>query len=247
MSKDILRVRGLVKSFGSLMATFNLNMDVRPGEIHAIIGPNGAGKTTFISQLAGELKPDSGRIFFEGRDITAMPVYKRALSGLARSYQISSVFLEFTALMNVALAVQAQGGHSFRFWEAAATSDKLNGPAMEALIAVGLEEHRDMPVARMGHGERRQLELAMVIVNKPKLLLLDEPMAGMSPKENQAMTSLLAAMKGKNTMVLIEHDMEAVFALADRISVLVYGTVIACGTPDEIRANEEVRTAYLGE
>ena len=247
MSGDILSVRSLVKSFGSLMATFNLNMDVRPGEIHAIIGPNGAGKTTFISQLAGELKPDSGSIIFEGRDITAMPIYKRAQSGLARSYQISSVFLDFTALMNVALAVQAQGGHSFRFWEAAAASDELNGPAMDALIAVGLGEHIDTPVARMGHGERRQLELAMVIVNKPKLLLLDEPMAGMSPKENQAMTSLLASMKGKTTMVLIEHDMDAVFALADRISVLVYGTMIACGTPDEIRANKDVRAAYLGD
>ena len=247
MSGDILNVRGLFKSFGSLMATFNLNMDVRPGEIHAIIGPNGAGKTTFISQLAGELKPDSGTIVFEGRDITAMPIYKRAQSGLARSYQISSVFLEFTALMNVALAVQAQGGHSFRFWEAAAASDELNGPAMDALIAVGLGEHIYTPVSRMGHGERRQLELAMVIVNKPKLLLLDEPMAGMSPKENQAMTSLLASMKGKTTMALIEHDMEAVFALADRISVLVYGAMIACGTPDEIRANKDVRAAYLGD
>jgi branched-chain amino acid transport system ATP-binding protein len=247
MSGDILSVRGLVKTFGSLMATFNLNMDVRPGEIHAIIGPNGAGKTTFISQLAGELKPDSGSIIFEGRDITAMPIYKRARAGLARSYQISSVFLEFTALMNVALAVQAQGDHSFRFWEAAAASDELNGPAMDALIAVGLGEHIHTPVARMGHGERRQLELAMVIVNKPKLLLLDEPMAGMSPKENQAMTSLLASMKGKTTMVLIEHDMEAVFALADRISVLVYGAMIACGTPDEIRVNKDVRAAYLGD
>ena len=247
MSGDILSVRGLVKTFGSLMATFNLNMDVRPGEIHAIIGPNGAGKTTLISQLAGELKPDSGSIIFENRDITAMPIYKRVQSGLARSYQISSVFLEFTALMNVALAVQAQGGHSFRFWEAAAASDELNGPAMDALIAVGLGEHIYTPVARMGHGERRQLELAMVIVNKPKLLLLDEPMAGMSPKENQAMTSLLASMKGKTTMVLIEHDMEAVFALADRISVLVYGTMIACGKPDEIRSNKDVRAAYLGD
>jgi branched-chain amino acid transport system ATP-binding protein len=247
MSGDILSVRRLVKSFGSLMATFNLNMDVRPGEIHAIIGPNGAGKTTLICQLAGELKPDSGSIVYEGRDITAMSIYKRALSGLARSYQISSVFLEFTALMNVALAVQAQGGHSFRFWEAAAASDELSGPAMDALAAVGLEEHINTPVARMGHGERRQLELAMVIVNRPKLLLLDEPMAGMSPRENQAMTTLLASMKGKTTMVLIEHDMEAVFTLADRISVLVYGTMIACGTPDEIRANKDVRAAYLGD
>ena len=247
MSGDVLSIRRLVKSFGSLMATFNLNMDVSPGEIHAIIGPNGAGKTTLISQLAGELKPDSGSIFFEGRDITAMPIYKRVQLGLARSYQISSVFLEFTALMNVALAVQAQRGHSFRFWEAAADSDELNGPAMEALAAVGLGEQINTPVALMGHGERRQLELAMVIVNKPKVLLLDEPLAGMSPKENQAMMSLLAAMKGNASMVLIEHDMEAVFSLADRISVLVYGTIIACGRPDEIRANEDVRAAYLGD
>ena len=247
MSGNILEVKQLVKSFGSLMATCNLNLDVKPGEIHAIIGPNGAGKTTFISQLAGELKPDSGKILFEGQDITGAPVYKRALAGLARSYQISSVFLEFSALTNVALSVQAQKGHSFRFWEAAGKSGELIDSARVALTAVGLEEHIHTPVASMGHGERRQLEMAMVLVNNPKLLLLDEPMAGMSPRESHSMTSLLSSLKGKTTMVLIEHDMEAVFALADRISVLVYGTVIACGTPDEIKANRDVQTAYLGD
>lgn len=247
MNGNILSVQNLVKSFGSLLATYNLNLDVRPGEIHAIIGPNGAGKTTLISQLAGELAPDSGKIFFKGRDVTRLPTHKRALLGLARSYQISSIFTEFSAQRNVALALQAQKGTSFRFWSPAAKARELTEPAKEALKLVGLESRAFDHAANLGHGERRQLEMAMVLVTRPELLLLDEPMAGMSPRESQEMTRLLAGLKGNTTMLLIEHDMEAVFALADRISVLVYGTVIACGTPDEIRANREVQTAYLGD
>ena len=247
MTGAILSVRDLVKHFGGLAATHHVDLEVLTGEIHAVIGPNGAGKTTLISQLAGELRPDGGRIAFEGRDVTSLPVHERALLGLARSYQITSVFQGFTALQNVALAVQAHRGHSFRFWEPAHRSEELNAPATGALASVGLGSRADDPVAELGHGERRQLELAMALVSRPKLVLLDEPMAGMSPQESQAMISLLASFKGRLTMVLVEHDMDAVFALADRISVLVYGTVIACGTPEEIRANPEVRSAYLGE
>ncbi|MHB8764731.1 MAG: ABC transporter ATP-binding protein [Deferrisomatales bacterium] len=247
MSEALLSVRDLVKSYGGLVATCHLNLDVEPGEVHAVIGPNGAGKTTLISQLAGELRPDAGSIRFAGRDVTALPAHRRALRGLARSYQITSVFPEFTALQNVALAVQAQAGHSFRFWQPAHRSAALNDPAREALATVGLGGRGDIPVAALGHGERRQLELAMVLASRPRLVLLDEPTAGMSPQETQAMTALLASLKGKLTMVLVEHDMEAVFALADRISVLVYGGVIACGTPEEIRADPEVRAAYLGD
>lgn len=247
MSAPLLSVRDLVKTYGGLAATNHLDLDVTPGEIHAVIGPNGAGKTTLISQLAGELHSDAGTIRFEGSDVTALPAYRRALLGLARSYQITSVFPEFTALQNVALALQAHQGHSFRFWEPAYRAGGLNGPAAAALAQVGLGSRAQTPVAELGHGERRQLELAMVLVSLPKLVLLDEPMAGMSPQESQAMTTLLASLKGTVTVVLVEHDMEAVFALADRISVLVYGSVIACGTPEEIRANPDVRKAYLGE
>jgi len=242
-----LSARDLVKHFGGLTANNHLNLDVEPGEIHAIIGPNGAGKTTLISQLAGELQPDEGRILFEGKDVTSLPVHKRALLGLARSYQITSVFQGFTALQNVALAVQAHRGHSFRFWQPAHHAEELNAPARAALDSVGLGTHANVPVARLGHGERRQLELAMALASRPKLVLLDEPMAGMSPQESQEMISLLASFKGKLTMILVEHDMEAVFALADRISVLVYGSVIACGTPEDVRANADVRSAYLGD
>jgi branched-chain amino acid transport system ATP-binding protein len=243
----ILSARDLMKHFGGLAATYHLNLEVVSGEIHAIIGPNGAGKTTLISQLAGELWPDSGRIHFEGRDVTELPAHQRALRGLARSYQITSVFQGFNALQNVTLAVQAHRGHSFRFWEPAHRVEELNAPAREALASVGLGARAEVPVAELGHGERRQLELAMALASRPKLVLLDEPMAGMSPQESQAMIALLASFKGKLTMVLVEHDMDAVFALADRISVLVYGSVIACGTPQEIRADPQVRSAYLGE
>jgi len=244
---SLLTVTGLVKRFGGLLATDHLDLDVRPGEIHAVIGPNGAGKTTLINQLSGELAPDEGKIVFDGVDITALPPYRRALAGLARSFQITSVFAEYTALENVMLAVQAVSGHSFSFWRPALTNAALTGPAREALAQAGLAGHEDTPVSEMAHGIRRQLEIAIALAMRPKLLLLDEPMAGMSHQESTGVVALLRNLKGRYGIVLVEHDMDAVFALADRITVVVYGRPIACGQPDEIRANAEVRLAYLGD
>ncbi len=212
-----------------------------------MIGPNGAGKTTFISQLAGNLPPDSGRILFAGEDITGLPAPKRARKGLARSFQITSVYPEFSALQNVALAVQAHAGHSFRFWRDARADPQLTVPARKVLQQVNLHERADVLAANLAHGEQRQLEVAMALATGPRLLLLDEPMAGMGIEESQRMIALLSSLKRRQTIILVEHDMDAVFRLADRISVLVYGRVIATGTPDEVRANAEVRAAYLGE
>jgi branched-chain amino acid transport system ATP-binding protein len=247
MSDALLDVRGLCKSFGALRASDGISFDVRPGETHAVIGPNGAGKTTFISQLAGNLRPDSGRIRFAGEDITALPAPRRARKGLARSFQITSVYPEFSALQNVALAVQAHAGHSFRFWRDARHDPALTGPARKVLEEVGLGARVDILAANLAHGEQRQLEVAMALATGPRLLLLDEPMAGMGTEESQRMIALLSSLKRKQTLILVEHDMDAVFRLADRISVLVYGRVIATGAPNEVRANPEVRAAYLGE
>jgi branched-chain amino acid transport system ATP-binding protein len=247
MSDALLRVEELRKSFGALRATDGVSLDVRDGETHAIIGPNGAGKTTLISQLAGNLRPDEGRIVFAGEDVTALPAPRRARRGFARSFQITSVFPEFTALENVALAVQAHAGHSFRFWKPTRADASLTGPAREFLQQVGLEARAEVRAANLSHGEHRQLEVAMALATRPRLLLLDEPMAGMGIEESQRMIGLLTRLKQTKTIILVEHDMDAVFRLADRISVLVYGRVIATGTPEAIRANPEVRTAYLGE
>jgi branched-chain amino acid transport system ATP-binding protein len=245
---NLLTVEKLSKAFGALRASDGIDFDVAEGETHAVIGPNGAGKTTFIGQLAGNLRPDAGRIAFAGEDITRLPAARRARKGLARSFQITSVYLEFTALQNVALAVQAQSGHSFRFWRDARNDAALLTPARQALEEVGFEKTRfDMPAANLAHGEQRQLEVAMALATRPRLLLLDEPMAGMGTEESQRMIALLASLKRRQTIVLVEHDMDAVFKLADRISVLVYGRVIATDTPEKIRANEAVRKAYLGE
>ena len=243
----MLAIESLVKRFGGLLATDHLSLQVARGDIHAIIGPNGAGKTTLLHQLSGEIVPDEGSIVFDGREITREPAYRRALSGLARSYQITSVFPEFTALENVVIAVQAHAGHSFRFWRPALREPALVEPARAILAQVALTQRAHTPVAAMAHGERRQLEIAMALAGRPKLLLLDEPMAGMSHHEAAGVVALLASLKSKYTIVLVEHDMDAVFALADRITVLVYGRPIATGTPDEIRANREVRDAYLGD
>ncbi len=243
----VLQVQGLVKRFGGLTATDDLSIALVPGEIHAVIGPNGAGKTTLINQLSGEFFPDEGRIVFDGRDITRLPPHERALAGLGRSYQITSVFPDFTVLQNVCMAVQGHAGHSFRFWTPVSRQRELTEPARAALAQVGLADRADTPVAALAHGERRQLEIAMTLASSPKLLLLDEPMAGMSHAESEGVVGLLAGLKGRYTILLVEHDMDAVFALADRITVLVYGRAIACGTPEEIRANPEVRDAYLGE
>jgi branched-chain amino acid transport system ATP-binding protein len=243
----ILDVQGLVKAFGALRATDGVTLDVRPGETHAIIGPNGAGKTTLIAQLSGDLRPDAGRIQFAGEDVTGLRAAARSHRGLARSFQITSVYREFSALDNVALAVQAHAGHSFRFWRAARADEALRAPARAILNEVGLGGRADVLAANLAHGEQRQLEIAMVLATKPRLLLLDEPVAGMGPDESQRLVQFLGTLKGRQTIVLVEHDMDAVFTLADRISVLVYGRIIATGTPQEIRANREVRAAYLGE
>ena len=247
MNKLLLETRELRKTFGALVATDGVDFDVREGETHAVIGPNGAGKTTFIKQISGELRPDSGEIRFAGDDITALPAPQRSHKGLARSFQITSIYREFSALENVALAVQAHAGHSFRFWRAAREDPALTGPAIRILEEIGLDRRKDVLAANLSHGEQRQLEIAMALATRPRLLLLDEPVAGMGTDESQRMIELLATLKGEKTIVLIEHDMDAVFTLADRISVLVYGRIIATGTPVEIRANQEVRAAYLGE
>ncbi len=229
------------------MATDHVDLDVRMGEIHAIIGPNGAGKTTLIAQLQGELPSDAGSIRLEGREIGGAPPWRRSLAGVARSFQITSIVAPFSALDNVALAVQAHAGHSFRFWSPAREDETLRAPARRALARVGLTDRADVPAGALSHGEQRQLELAMAIATKPRLLLLDEPMAGMGKEDSGRMVDLIAGLKIDHGVLLVEHDMDAVFALADRISVLVYGKVIASGPPDVIRQDRAVIAAYLGD
>jgi branched-chain amino acid transport system ATP-binding protein len=243
----LLEIERLGKRFGGVVASDAIALAIPQGELHAIIGPNGAGKTTLISQLAGEIAPDAGHIRFAGRDITGLPIFRRSQLGLARSFQITSLFLDFTVLDNVALAVQAHAGHSFRFWRDARSQSELRTPARAALTRVGLAGRADVVVSNLSHGEHRQLEIAMALATTPRMLLLDEPMAGMGPDESARMVKTLRELKRELTILLIEHDMEAVFALADRITVLVYGRIIASGTPEAIRANAEVRQAYLGE
>jgi branched-chain amino acid transport system ATP-binding protein len=247
VADPLLRVENLVRRFGGVVATDNLSLDVARGELHAIIGPNGAGKTTLISQLTGQLLPNSGTIHFAGRDITGLPAYRRSALGLARSFQITSLLPDFTALDNVALAAQAHDGHSFYFWGNARKEKYLRQTARAALARVGLEHRADVVVSKLSHGEQRELELAVALATSPQLLLLDEPMAGLGITESARMVTLLQKLRREVTIVLVEHDMDAVFALADRITVLVYGRVIASGTPAAIRQNEEVRRAYLGE
>ncbi len=247
MNRTLLEVRGLTKSFGALLASDNVDLEVREGETHAIIGPNGAGKTTLISELAGNLFPDRGRVLFAGEDITALSAPARARRGFARSFQITSIYPDFTALENVMLAVQAHSGSSFRFWRPAREEASLRSPASAILEQVGLSGRGDVLAANLAHGEQRALEIATALATRPRLLLLDEPVAGMGAEETQRMIALLSSLKGGKTLILVEHDMDAVFSLADRISVLVYGRIIATGAPAEIRANPEVRRAYLGE
>ena len=247
MNNPLLEVRGLTKSFGALLASDHVDLEIREGETHAVIGPNGAGKTTLIAQLAGNLRPDGGRVRFAGEDVTALSAPARSRKGFARSFQITSVYSEFTALENVMLAVQAHAGHSFRFWRPAREEAALREPARAILEEVGLGTRSDVLAANLAHGEQRALEIATALATRPRLMLLDEPVAGMGAEETRRMIAFLSTLKGRKTIILVEHDMDAVFSLADRISVLVYGRIIATGTPQEIRANAEVRRAYLGE
>ncbi|MGA9088364.1 MAG: ABC transporter ATP-binding protein [Bradyrhizobium sp.] len=247
MAEPLLRVEDLVRRFGGIVATDKLSLDVIRGELHAIIGPNGAGKTTLISQLTGQLRPSAGTIGFAGRDITQLPAWRRSQLGLARSFQITSLLPDFTASDNVALAAQARNGHSFRFWGDARKEKPLREAARSALARVGLEHRADVVVSKLSHGEQRELELAVALATRPQLLLLDEPMAGLGATESARMVKLLAELRKEVTIILVEHDMDAVFALADRITVLVYGRVIASDVPAAIRSNDEVKRAYLGD
>jgi branched-chain amino acid transport system ATP-binding protein len=247
VADPLLRAENLVRRFGGVLATDNLSLDVAKGELHAIIGPNGAGKTTLISQLTGQLLPNSGAIHFAGRNVTGLPAYRRSRLGLARSFQITSLLSGFTAADNVALAAQAHDGHSFHFWGNARKERHLRDAAHAALGRVGLAHRADVVVSELSHGEQRELELAVALATRPQLLLLDEPMAGLGVSESARMVQLLKELRREFTIVLVEHDMDAVFALSDRITVLVYGRVIASGDPAAIRSNDEVKRAYLGE
>ncbi|GGE25089.1 amino acid/amide ABC transporter ATP-binding protein 1, HAAT family [Gemmobacter megaterium] len=246
MSNAILEVKGLVKRFGGLTATDSVTLDVRPGEVHALIGPNGAGKSTLINQLCGELAPDEGQVFLAGTEVTAMDVPARVALGLGRTFQITNLLNDMTVRENIAMAVQARAGHNFRIWDVVRRRRKLWSEAEALLDGTPLEHRAHVPVAGLSHGEKKQLELLVALARKPQILLLDEPMAGLGHAESQEMVIRLRDVAQTMPMLLVEHDMEAVFALATRISVLVYGRIIATGTVDEIRTNAEVREAYLG-
>jgi len=243
----VLHIEDLRKRFGALAVTDGVTLDVAPGELHAVIGPNGAGKTTLINQISGFVRPLSGRVRFDGRDITALPVHARAQLGLARSFQLTSILPGFSALENVALAVQARSGSSFRFVGRAAAEPALNRTAQAALEEVGLGERIHAPAGTLSHGEKRALELAIALAMAPKLILLDEPTAGAGREESERLVALLARLKGRYAMVLVEHDMTAVFALADRISVMTYGRILASGLPAAVRSDPLVIAAYLGD
>jgi branched-chain amino acid transport system ATP-binding protein len=244
---DLLKVQGLVKRYGGLVATDGVDLDVRAGEIHALIGPNGAGKTTLIQQLSGALAPDAGRFVFDGLDITALSMHERVHRGLARSYQITSIFPRLSVLDNVALALQARSGSSLRFWRAARDEQERHAQARAVLQRVGLGERVAQTAGALSHGEQRQLEVGIALATGAKLLLLDEPMAGMGPEESERMVALLQSLRGECALLLVEHDMDAVFRLADTLSVLVAGRIIASGAPAAIRADPHVKRAYLGD
>jgi branched-chain amino acid transport system ATP-binding protein len=247
MAEPILRVSGLVKRFGGVTASDGVDLEVRAGEVHALIGPNGAGKSTFVHQVSGSLLPDAGTITFEGRDLTRMAMHRRVAAGVARSFQVTNVFARLTVLDNVALAVQARSGSSFAFWRPAIADDAMFAEARRLLERVGLSERAGLQAAALSHGEQRRLEVVLALATRARLLLLDEPMAGLDLRESADLVDVLRDIGAGTTLLLVEHDMDAVFQLAGRISVLVYGRVVATGTPQEIRANEEVRRAYLGD
>ena len=246
MSLTILNISNLSKTFGGVVATDHLNLEIKHGELHAVIGPNGAGKTTLIAQLSGETLPDSGEIIFREENITALPPFKRSRLGIARSFQITSLMLEMDVIDNITLATLAQDNHSYKFWKPARDDIDLRKSALNALKEIGLEERAFEKVGNLSHGEHRQLEIAMALATQPHLLLLDEPMAGMGTEEGRKILKILQKLKKRKTILLIEHDMDVVFALADRITVLVYGQVIASGSPQSIKKDEKVREAYLG-
>jgi branched-chain amino acid transport system ATP-binding protein len=243
----MLEIRGLYKHFGGVVAVDKVDLAVKAGEVHALIGPNGAGKTTLIAQVSGSLAPDAGQILFDGHDITKAPQHLRVKAGLARSYQITSIFRRFSVLDNLALAVQARSGSSLSFWRPVAGETALFDEAASIAGEVGLASRIDSIAGDLAHGEQRALEVGLALATRPKLVLLDEPMAGMGPEESQRMIELIQRIRAKVTVLLVEHDMDAVFRLADRISVLVNGRVIASGAPQAIRADAEVRRAYLGD
>ena len=243
----LLQVNDLVKRFGALAATDHASLHVQPGQIHALIGPNGAGKTTLIQQISGALQPDSGHIVFDGYDVTSQPIHRRVHRGLSRSYQITNVFLRLSVLDNLALALQAVDGSSLRFWRAAHAEVQRMDRAAAVARRVGLGQRLDALAGALSHAEQRQLEVGLALASGPKLLLLDEPLAGMGPDESQRMVELLHSLRADTTLLLVEHDMDAVFQLADAISVLVFGKVIASGAPAAIREDAEVRRAYLGD
>lgn len=246
MTETLLELTGLCKQFGALTATDNVSLRVSPGEIHALIGPNGAGKTTLVNQIAGELWPDSGHIQFDGKNITGLPVHERARAGISRTFQVTNLFSNLTVRQNLALAVQPSLGHSFRFWHRAESMAGLGQAVDEYLTMTGLEDRSNVIAGSLSHGEKRQVAIAMALAARPKLILMDEPAAGMGKHESDLMAKLLISMKSGQGILLVEHDMDLVFSVADRISVLVYGRIIATGTPDEIKDNPQVNEAYLG-
>jgi branched-chain amino acid transport system ATP-binding protein len=247
MAEPVLEIRELRKNFGALKATDGVSLGLRAGEIHALIGPNGAGKSTLIHQISGSLAPDSGSIRILGQDISGLDMAARAKRGLGRSFQISSLTPEFSTLRNVMLAVQAKQGSSFRFFRPVDSDRSLTEPAMAVLERVGLAERAHVRAAELSHGERRQLEIAIALALDPKAFLFDEPMAGLGPEGSKRLTGFLDGLRREAPILLVEHDMDAVFALADRVSVLVYGCIVVTGTVDEIRRDPQVRRAYLGD
>ena len=247
MTEPVLAVRGLCKSFGAIEASRDVTLDLQAGEIHALIGPNGAGKSTLIQQIAGGLRPDAGSVHFLGRDVTALGTAARARLGLARTFQISALAMELTVLQNALLGAIGARGRAYRFMRPALDDTRVRRHAEEALKRVGLQDHARSRTADLSHGQRRQLEVAVALTLRPRAFLMDEPMAGLGAEGSRQLTGFLDSLRGEAPILLVEHDMDAVFALADRISVLVYGQVIATGRPDEIRADPEVRRAYLGE
>ena len=247
MTDRILQTKGLTKSFGALTASSDVSLDLRVGEIHALIGPNGAGKSTLIKQIAGNMAPDSGEVWFDGQNVTALGTVDRARRGLGRTFQISSLAMEYTVLQNVVLGALGRDGGVMRFFKPVMKDSALLDQAHAALKRVQLEDHATTRTADLSHGQRRQLEVAVALTLQPKAFLMDEPMAGLGVEGSRNLTGFLDKLRHEAPILLVEHDMDAVFALADRISVLVYGEVIATGTGDEIRANQDVRTAYLGE